>query len=70
MYNPKVFENKPLRRIIGPERKAITGGRKKSQSEEFDYLHSTLHIAQYTAYSWVVKSRMMDLKCKKHAKDR
>jgi hypothetical protein len=60
-----VFENKPPRRIFEPERKAVTGGRKKSQIEELHGLYSTLHIRR-----GVVKPRMMDLKSKEHAKDR
>ena len=59
-----MFENKPLRRIFGPERKAVTEGRMKSQSEELHELYSTLHIRR------VVKSRMVDWKGKKHAKDK
>ena len=59
-----MFENKPLRGIFGPERKAVTEGRKKSKSDELRELYSTLRIRG------VVKSRIMNLKCKKHAKDR
>ena len=59
-----MFENKPLRRIFGPVRRAVTGGRKKSQSDVLHELYSAVHIRG------VVKSRMMDLKGKKHTKDR
>ena len=48
-----MFEKKPLRRTFGPERKAVTGGRKKSQSEELHELYSALHIRG------VVKSRVV-----------
>jgi hypothetical protein len=64
MYSPKVFENKPLRRIFGPERKAVTGGRMKPQSEEPNERYSTLHIPR------VVKSRKMNLKEWKHTKEK
>jgi len=59
-----VYENKPLGRIFGLERKVVTGGRKKSQSEEHHELYSALHICG------AVRSRAMDLKVKKRAKDR
>jgi hypothetical protein len=63
-YSPKVFQNKPPRRIFGPEKEAVTERRrKKLHSEELQVLYSSLHIRR------VVKSRMTDLKGKMHAKD-
>jgi hypothetical protein len=39
-----VFENKVLRRIFGPKRDEVTGGRRKLQDEELHNLHSSPSI--------------------------
>jgi hypothetical protein len=40
----RVFENRVLRRIVGPKRDEVTGGSKKLQNEEHHSLHSLSSI--------------------------
>jgi len=47
-----VFENRLLRRILGPKRDEITGEGRKLNNEELNDLYSSPNIV------WVVKSRM------------
>jgi hypothetical protein len=49
-----VFENRVLRRIIGPKREEISGGWRRRHNEEFNLGISTNIIR-------VIKSRMMTL---------
>jgi PAS domain-containing protein len=39
-----VFENRVVRRIFGPKRDEVTGGRRKLHNEELHYLHSSPSI--------------------------
>jgi hypothetical protein len=48
-----VFENRVLRRIIGPKRDEVTGDRRKLHNEELNNLHSSSNIVR------VIKSRKM-----------
>jgi hypothetical protein len=48
-----VFENRVLRRIFGPKRDEVTGGRRKLHNEELHNLHSSLSIIR------MIKSRGM-----------
>jgi hypothetical protein len=48
-----VFENRVLRRIFGPKRDEVTGGRRKLHNEELHNLHSSPTIVR------MVKSRRM-----------
>jgi hypothetical protein len=47
----KVFENRVLRRIFGPWRNEVTGGRRKLHSEEIRDFYSSTSIIR------VIKSR-------------
>jgi hypothetical protein len=49
----RVFENKVLRRVLGPKRDEVTGEWRKLHNEELNYLYSLHNIVQ------VVKSRQM-----------
>jgi hypothetical protein len=49
----RVFENRVLRRIFGPKRDEVTGGRRKLQNEELHNLYSSPSIIR------VIKSRRM-----------
>jgi hypothetical protein len=48
-----VFENRVLRRIFGPKRDGVTGGRRKLHNEELHNLHSSPSIIR------IIKSRRM-----------
>jgi hypothetical protein len=43
-----VFENKVLRRIFGPKRDEVTGGRRKLHNEELRDLYSSPSISRIT----------------------
>jgi hypothetical protein len=49
----RVFENKVLRRIFGPKRDEVTGGRRKLHNEELHDLYSSPTIIR------IIKSRKM-----------
>jgi hypothetical protein len=49
----RVFENKLLRRIFGPKRDEVTGGRRKLYNEELRDLYSSPSINR------IIKSRRM-----------
>jgi hypothetical protein len=49
----RVFENRVLRRILGPKRDEVTGGWKKLQNEELRDLYSSPSIIR------MIKSRRM-----------
>jgi hypothetical protein len=49
----RVFENRVLRRILGPKRDEVTGDWRKLHNEEFHKLYSSPSIIR------VIKSRMM-----------
>ena len=49
----RVFENKVLRRIFGPERNGVTGEWRKLHNEELNSLYSSANIVR------VIKSRIM-----------
>jgi hypothetical protein len=51
----RVFENTVLRRIFGPKRDEVTGGRKKLHNEELHDLYSSPSIIR------IIKSRRMRL---------
>jgi hypothetical protein len=53
-----MFENRLLRRIFGPKRDKVTGGRKKLHNEELHYLYSSPTIIR------MIKLRKM--KCVGH----
>jgi hypothetical protein len=48
-----VFENKVLRRVFGPKRDEVTGGRRKLHNEELRDLYSSPSIIR------IIKSRRM-----------
>jgi hypothetical protein len=48
-----VFENRALRRIFGPKRDEVIGGRRKLQNEEFFNLNSSPDMIR------IIKSRSM-----------
>jgi hypothetical protein len=48
-----VFENRVLRRILGPKRDGVTGGWRKLHNEELHNLYSSSSIIR------IIKSRMM-----------
>jgi hypothetical protein len=52
-YRLRVFENRVLRRIFGPERDEVTGGWRKLHNEELHGLYSSPNIIR------VIKSRRM-----------
>jgi hypothetical protein len=49
----RVFENRELRRILGPRRDEVTGEWKKLHNEELNDLYCSPNIV------WVIKSRRM-----------
>jgi hypothetical protein len=49
----RVFENRVLRRIFGPKRDEVTGGRRKLHNEELHGLYSSLSIVR------VIRARRM-----------
>jgi hypothetical protein len=49
----RVFENRVLRRIVGPKRDEVTRGWRKLHNEELHNLYSSLSIIR------MIKSRMM-----------
>jgi hypothetical protein len=49
----RVFENRVLRRIFGPKRDGVTGGRRKPHNEELHDLYSSPSIIR------IIKSRRM-----------
>jgi hypothetical protein len=49
----RVFENRVLRRIFGPNRDEVTGEWKKLHNEELNDLYYSFNIV------WVIKSRKM-----------
>jgi hypothetical protein len=49
----RVFENRVLRRISGPERNGVTGGSRKLHNEELHNLYSSPSIIR------IIKSRRM-----------
>jgi hypothetical protein len=49
----RVFENRVLRRIFGPKRDEVTGGRRKLHNEELHDLYSSPSIVR------VIKARRM-----------
>jgi hypothetical protein len=50
-----VFENRVLRRIVGPKRNEVTGNRRKLHNEELHNLYSSPNIIR------IIKSRWMRL---------
>jgi hypothetical protein len=52
-YILRVFENRVLRRIFGPKRDEVTGGRRKLHNEELHNLYSSPSIIR------MIKSRRM-----------
>ena len=48
-----MFENRVLRRIFGPKRDGVTGGRRKLHNEELNDLYCSPNIV------WVIKWRRM-----------
>jgi hypothetical protein len=48
----RVFENKVLRRIVGPKRDEVTGEWRKLHNDELNDLYSSPNTV------WVIKSRM------------
>jgi hypothetical protein len=52
-YTLRVFENKVLRGIFGPERDGVTGGWRKLHNEELHNLYSSPSIIR------IIKSRRM-----------
>jgi hypothetical protein len=40
----RVFENRVLRRIFGPKREEVTGGRRRLHNEELHILHASPNI--------------------------
>jgi hypothetical protein len=50
-----VFENRILKRIVGPKRDGVTGGRRKLHNEELHDLYSSPSIIR------IIKSRRMRL---------
>jgi hypothetical protein len=49
----RVFENRVLRRIFGPKRNEVTGGRRKLHNEELHNLYSSPSIIR------IIKTRRM-----------
>jgi hypothetical protein len=49
----RVFENRMLRRIFGPERYEVTSEWRKQHNEELNYLYVSPSIV------WMIKSRRM-----------
>jgi hypothetical protein len=49
----RTFENRLLRRILGPNRNGVTGGRRKLHTEELRDLYSSPSIIR------IIKSRRM-----------
>jgi hypothetical protein len=48
-----VFENKVLRRIMGPKRPGVTGGWRKLHNEELHNLYSSPNVIRYDLrFSW------------------
>jgi hypothetical protein len=43
-HRPRVFENRVLRKIFGPERDEVAGGRKKLHNGELNDLYSSPNI--------------------------
>jgi hypothetical protein len=54
LYRLRVFENRMLRRIFGPERDGMTGGWSKQHNEELHTLYSSPNIIR------MIKSRGCD----------
>jgi hypothetical protein len=52
-YRLRLFENKVLRRILGPKRDEVTGGWRKLDNEELHDLYSSPSIIR------IIKSRRM-----------
>jgi hypothetical protein len=52
-YKLRVFENRVLRRILGPKRGGVTGGWRKLHNKELHNLHSSSSIIR------IIKSRRM-----------
>jgi hypothetical protein len=52
-YNPRVFENRVLRRIFGPKREGVTGGWRKLHNDELHNLYSSPSINR------IIKPRRM-----------
>jgi hypothetical protein len=52
-YNLKAFENRMLRRILGPKREDVTAGRRKLHNEELRSLCSSVSIVR------MIKSRII-----------
>ena len=55
MFRLRVFENRVLRRIFGPQRDGVTGEWRKLHNEELNDLYSSPNIVR------VIKSRIMRL---------
>jgi hypothetical protein len=53
MYKLRVFENRVLRRIVGPKRDGVTGGWRKLYNEELHNLYSSPSTFR------IIKSRRM-----------
>jgi hypothetical protein len=63
-HRHRVFENRQMRRILGPNREEVTGDRRKLQNEELHNLYSSpniLGIIKSRGMRWVAYAR--DEKC-------
>jgi hypothetical protein len=48
----RVFENRKLRRVFGPNRDEVTGGRRKLHDEELHHLYSPPNMRLFFLFNW------------------